>query len=57
MALDDGLAVGLDVGVADAVTGGDTPGGTLPPAGRSCCHDQPTEPPDGTVSEPTPEDE
>jgi hypothetical protein len=69
----DGLAVGegedgLDVGVGDwvgdgdglvdvRVTGGATAGGTLPPAGRSCCQDHPTEPPAGTVSDPTPEDE
>jgi hypothetical protein len=63
----DGLAVGEDVvgdwvGVGDGlvdvrVTGGATAGGTLPPAGRSCCQDHPTDPPAGTVSEPAPEDE
>ena len=46
--------MGVDVGVDVFVTGGATPGGTLRPAARSCCHDQPTEPPAGTVSEPTP---
>jgi hypothetical protein len=60
--LDVGDGVGDGVGVGDGlvvvrVTGGATAGGTLPPAGRSCCQDQPTEPPAGTVSEPTPEDE
>ena len=60
--LDVGDGVGDWVGVGDGlvvvrVTGGATEGGTLPPAGRSCCQDHPTEPPAGTVSEPTPEDE
>ena len=66
----EGVGVGLDdvgeedgeegeglEGVDVAVTGGKTPGGTLEPAARSCCHDQPTDPPAGTVNEPTPEDE
>ena len=58
---DVGEDVGEDVlgdwvGVA-VWTGGATPGGTLAPAARSCCHDQPTDPPAGTVSEPTPDDE
>ena len=52
-----GDGVGEDVGVDELSTGGATDGGTLPPAGRSCCHDQPTDPPAGTVREPTPEDE
>ncbi len=51
------VGVGLDVGVGVLVTGGATPGGTLFPAVRSCCQDQPTEPPAGTVSEPTPYEE
>lgn len=51
----DGLGVG--VGVEDRVTGGATAGGTLPLPARSCCQDQPTDPPSGTVREPTPEDE
>jgi hypothetical protein len=49
-----GEGVGVDVGVDVFVTGGATPGGTLDPAARSCCHDHATEPPAGTVSEPTP---
>lgn len=55
-----GLAVGEEVGDGEAVgvdaglTGGATPGGTMVPAVRSCCHDQPTDPPEGTVSAPTP---
>jgi hypothetical protein len=55
-----GDALGEAVGVGDGVeaaTGGATLGGTLVPAVRSCCHDQPTDPPAGTVREPTPEDE
>lgn len=60
--LELGDEVGDEVGVGDGllevrVTGGATPGGTLAPAARSCCQDHPTEPPAGTVSEPTPEDE
>lgn len=51
----DGLGVG--VGVDERVTGGAMPGGALGPAARSCCHDQPSDPPSGTVAEPTPEDE
>jgi hypothetical protein len=63
----DGVAVGDGVAVADGVslgvgvdvgaTGGATPGGTAPLFSRSCCHDQPTDPPAGTVRPPTPEDE
>lgn len=45
---------GDGLGEEEAVTGAATPGGTLAPAARSCCHDQPTDPPAGTVSEPTP---
>ena len=56
----DGVLVGEDVvGVAVGVlgaTGGATLGGTAPPAGRSCCHDHPTEPPARTVRAPAPED-
>ena len=37
---------------ARRVTGGATAGGTLAPAVRSCCQDQPTEPPAGTVRRP-----
>jgi hypothetical protein len=55
LGLGDGLGVG--VGVAERDTGGAMAGGTPDPAARSCCHDQPTEPPAGTVSEPTPADE
>jgi len=51
------VVVGVGVGVASAITGGVTPGGTLVPAVRSCCQDQPTEPPSGTVRDPTPYDE
>src|SRR6478609_511964 len=54
--LDGSDVVGLAVGVA-GLTGGGTAGGTPPPAGRSCCHAQPTEPPAGTIRPPTPEDE
>jgi hypothetical protein len=62
---DDGVAVGEGVGdavgdgveVVPEVTGGATPGGTVPPAGRSCCQENPTDPPDGTVSPPAPYDE
>lgn len=53
----DEVAVGVGVGVGVAVvfvTGGATLGGTLVEVVRSCCHDHPTEPPAGTVSEPTP---
>jgi hypothetical protein len=49
--------VGDELGDGDGLeedTGGATPGGTLPPDGRSCCQAQPTEPPAGTVSPPTP---
>lgn len=53
---DVGDGLGVEVGV-DRVTGGATAGGTLPLPARSCCHDQPTDPPSGTVNEPTPEDE
>lgn len=51
---DVGEGEGVDVGVEVFITGGATAGGTLEPAGRSCCHDQPTDPPAGTVSDPTP---
>jgi hypothetical protein len=51
---DVGDGVGEAVGLDERVTGGATDGGTLPPAGRSCCHDQPTEPPAGTVRLPAP---
>ena len=51
---DVGEEVGDGLGEAEDVTGAATPGGTLAPAARSCCHDQPTDPPAGTVSEPTP---
>ena len=54
---DEGDGVGDGLGDDDWVTGGATPGGTAEPAARSCCHDHPTEPPAGTVSVPTPEDE
>ena len=54
-----GEAVGVEVGDGDGldgavVTGGATAGGTLVPAVRSCCHDHPTDPPAGTVSDITP---
>lgn len=48
--------VGVAVGVAWC-TGGETLGETAPVAPRSCCQDQPTEPPAGTVSEPAEYDE
>jgi hypothetical protein len=51
---DVGVGEGVDVVVAVLVTGGAVPGGTLAPAARSCCQDHPTEPPAGTVSDPTP---
>ncbi|SEB28619.1 hypothetical protein SAMN04489844_0066 [Nocardioides exalbidus] len=54
----DEVGVGVDVGLGEAgFTGGATPGGTAEPDGRSCCQDQPTEPPAGTVRPPTPDDE
>ncbi len=53
----DDVGDGLGVEVDDCVTGGAMPGGTTPLDWRSCCHDQPTDPPSGTVSEPTLEDE
>ena len=53
----DDVGDGLGVEVVDRVTGGAMAGGTLPLPARSCCHDQPTDPPSGTVSEPTLEDE
>ncbi len=58
----DGLGVGVALEVGDGLgevrmTGGATPGGTVPPPAWSCCQDQPTEPPAGTVSAPTPEEE
>ncbi len=49
-----GSGDGLDVGVRSC-TGAATPGGTTPLDPRSCCHDQPTDPPAGTTSPPTPE--
>ncbi len=52
--LGDSDGVGVAVGVAERSTGGSTDGGTLPPDGRSCCHDQPTEPPAGMVRLPAP---
>jgi hypothetical protein len=55
--VDVGVGEGDDVGVEVFIRGGATAGGTLAPAARSCCHDQPTDPPAGTVSEPTPYDE
>ncbi len=55
--LGDVLGVGVAVGVVERKTGGATSGGTLEPAARSCCHDQPTEPPAGTVKLPAPYDE
>jgi hypothetical protein len=54
--LGDDVGVGVAVGVLDC-TGGATPGGTAPLEARSCCQDQPTEPPAGTVSEPEAYDE
>ena len=65
VAVGDGLLVGdgLDVGdslgegVDVGASGGATPGGTAPLFSRSCCHDQPTDPPAGTVRPPTPDDE
>jgi hypothetical protein len=64
-AVGEGLdeAVGDEVGEGDGlddaavVMGGATAGGTVAPDARSCCQDQPTDPPAGTVSEPTPYDE
>ena len=53
----DEVGLVLDVGAGAVTTGGATLGGTLVPAVRSCCHDQPTEPPAGTVRAPTPYDE
>ncbi len=54
-AVGDGLGLGVAVAVRE--TGGATLGGTPAPDGRSCCHDHPTDPPAGTVSAPTPEEE
>lgn len=55
-AVGDGVCEGDGLDEA-AATGGATLGGTLAPDARSCCQDQPTEPPAGTVSEPTPYEE
>jgi hypothetical protein len=54
VAVGDAVAVGLG---EVSITGGTTPGATGPLADRSCCHDQATDPPAGTVSAPTLEDE